>query len=117
MGIRRPTCASIKVSSSVTAQHLLLASQSPRRRELLTSLGVPFEAFSVDLDETPLPQEAPRAYVQRLAIEKASAGFASRPELTRNAWVMGSDTTVVADNQVLGKPEDIDDFRRMMKLL
>ncbi|HAQ27248.1 Maf family protein [Stutzerimonas nitrititolerans] len=83
---------------------LFLASASPRRRELLTQIGVPFELLSITLDETPLPAERPEAYVQRLAREKALAGRAAVGD--DSAAVLGADTTVVIDERILGKPAD-----------
>ncbi|QEA40231.1 septum formation inhibitor Maf [Pistricoccus aurantiacus] len=82
---------------------LCLASASPRRRELLASIGVDVDVQPVDIDETPLRGEAPRDYVCRLAREKAQAGadlIASRLP------VLGSDTVVVRDDEILGKPRD-----------
>ncbi len=83
---------------------LFLASASPRRRELLTQIGVPFELLLITLDETPLPAERPEAYVQRLAREKALAGWAAVND--DSAAVLGADTTVVIDERILGKPAD-----------
>ncbi|WP_312512324.1 Maf family protein [Stutzerimonas nitrititolerans] len=83
---------------------LFLASASSRRRELLTQIGVPFELLSITLDETPLPAERPEAYVQRLAREKAMAGWAAVND--DSAAVLGADTTVVIDERILGKPAD-----------
>lgn len=83
---------------------LFLASASPRRRELLTQIGVPFELLSITLDETPLPAERPEAYVQRLAREKALAGWAAVGD--DSVAVLGADTTVVIDERLLGKPAD-----------
>ncbi|WP_312962450.1 Maf family protein [Stutzerimonas nitrititolerans] len=83
---------------------LFLASASPRRRELLTQIGVPFELLSITLDETPLPGERPEAYVQRLAREKALAGWAAVGD--DSVAVLGADTTVVIDERILGKPAD-----------
>ena len=82
---------------------LYLASGSPRRRELLTQIGVPFTVVSAPIDETPLPGEAPAAYVERLAQAKAVAGFA---QADGAGVVLGADTTVVLDGQILGKPEN-----------
>lgn len=82
---------------------LYLASGSPRRRELLTQIGVPFTVVSAPIDETPLPGEAPAAYVERLAQAKAVAGFA---HTDGNGVVLGADTTVVLDGAILGKPEN-----------
>ncbi len=83
---------------------LFLASASPRRRELLTQIGVPFELLSITLDETPLPAERPEAYVQRLAREKALVGWAAVGD--DSVAVLGADTTVVIDQRILGKPAD-----------
>lgn len=89
---------------------LILASASPRRRELLAQIGVKFRCCPVDIDETPLPAEAAEAYVRRLALEKARAGLAVEPQ----AVVLGSDTSVVIDGQILGKPRDEEDAVRML---
>ena len=90
---------------------LYLASGSPRRRELLTQIGVPFTVVSAPIDETPLPGEAPAAYVERLAQAKAVAGFA----YTDGAGVvLGADTTVVLDGQILGKPENREEALAML---
>lgn len=87
---------------------LLLASGSPRRRELLAQIGVPFTTLSADIDETPLANEAPAAYVLRLARGKADAGLlqlANDPAYP-TACVLGADTAVVLDGRILGKPAD-----------
>ncbi|WDY57119.1 Maf family protein [Pseudomonas sp. PSKL.D1] len=81
---------------------LYLASGSPRRRELLSQIGVPFTVTTAPIDETPLPGETAEAYVERLARAKAEAGLAT---LTGPATVLGSDTAVVLDGRILGKPE------------
>lgn len=94
---------------------LILASQSPRRRELLATLGVSFRAESVDIDETPHVEERPIPYVERLALEKAQAGYVQfADELD---WVLGSDTTVVIDDTILGKPENFEHFQEIMQRL
>jgi septum formation protein len=87
---------------------LILASSSPRRREILGGLGLRFAVRPVDLDETPHPGEDPAAYVLRLAREKAAA-LAAPGEL-----VLGADTTVVLDGEILGKPADAADARAML---
>jgi len=93
---------------------LVLASASPRRRELLTQIGVPHEVRPVAIDESPLAGESPRALVERLALEKALAGL----DVTDGRLpVLGSDTIVVVDQTVLGKPRDAADARRMLRLL
>ena len=81
---------------------LLLASASPRRRELLQSAGVQFTVLPADADETWLPGELPRAYVLRVAREKARRVAALRP----GARVVAADTTVAIGDRVLGKPAD-----------
>jgi septum formation protein len=89
---------------------LVLASQSPRRRELLDQLGVHFDCCPADIDETPGPAERAEDYVVRLAIEKARAVAPQYPD----SWVLGSDTSVVINGQILGKPESKDDATRML---
>jgi len=83
---------------------LLLASRSPRRRELLEQLGIPHEVVDVGIDETPLPGEPADAYVLRLAAAKASAARRARADDPRP--VLGADTTVVIDGRLLGQPGD-----------
>jgi septum formation protein len=87
---------------------LVLASASPRRRELLAGLGLRFTIRAADLDETPLPGEDPGETVLRLAREKAAA-LAHPGEL-----VLAADTDVVIDGEILGKPRDPEDARRML---
>lgn len=98
---------------------LYLASGSPRRRELLTQVGVPFTAISADIDETPLTDEAPLDYVERLARSKALAGreqlLAREPGAP--ACVLGADTAVVLDGQILGKPQSEADALSMLQRL
>ncbi|NNA17577.1 septum formation inhibitor Maf [Pseudomonas lundensis] len=98
---------------------LYLASGSPRRRELLTQIGVPFSTVSAAIDETPLVNEPATAYVERLAREKARAGYkhvmVSPPG---DAFcVLGADTAVVLDGQILGKPVDEADALAMLMAL
>lgn len=81
---------------------ITLASASPRRRELLQQIQVSYALLPVDIDESPLPGEAPEQLVQRLAQQKAAAGFALQPRRP----ALGSDTIVVVDKQILGKPAD-----------
>ena len=92
---------------------LILASRSPRRSELLKAAGFSFEVLAADIDETPHPNEAPAAYVERLAIEKARAVLALRPDAT----VLGADTTVTIGGEILGKPDGKDDAIRMLRKL
>ena len=91
---------------------LVLASASPRRRELLALLGVPFEVAPADLDEA-LDAGSPTALVETLALEKGRAVQALRP----SAVVVGSDTVVVLDGRVLGKPTDAEHARGMLSTL
>jgi len=93
---------------------LILASASPRRRELLQQIGVRAEALPVDLDETPLPAEQPEAFVRRLACEKAEAGY---QRAGNSLPALGSDTAVVLDGEIMGKPLDEADAARMLLAL
>jgi septum formation protein len=93
-----------------------LASASPRRRQLLSQIGVSFQVLSVDIDETIAAGEAAEQYVLRLARAKAAAGLARRIA-ARHAPVLGADTAVVADGAILGKPADREDALRMLGLL
>ena len=86
----------------MTTPHVILASQSPRRRELLTLVGIPHEVRPADIDESYGAGELPRAHCERLAREKAAVVARSEPD----AVVIGSDTIVVIDDDVLGKPRD-----------
>ncbi|TWD49170.1 nucleoside triphosphate pyrophosphatase [Pseudomonas sp. SJZ131] len=95
---------------------LYLASGSPRRRELLTQIGVPFSVISADIDETPLNHETPSAYVERLARGKAEAGRRTLDSAAA-CCVLGADTAVVLDNKILGKPVDEAEACAMLKLL
>lgn len=83
---------------------LILASQSPRRKELLSQLGYQFQTISADIDESIIDNESPSDYVLRLAIEKATV--VSKNQAT-DCVVLGSDTSVIFDNHILGKPENI----------
>jgi septum formation protein len=99
---------------------LVLASASPRRRELLAQAGFSFEVHPAQIPEEPKPGEDPIAYVIRLAREKAQAVFdqlSANPETAANLAVLGADTTVTLDNHILGKPADPADAARMLRLL
>jgi septum formation protein len=91
---------------------LVLASKSPRRAEILKSAGIPFRVRISDVPEHHLPDETPRALVERLAVEKARAFPASSGEI-----VLGADTVVVVDSHILGKPINPEDASRMLRLL
>lgn len=95
---------------------LYLASQSPRRRELLTQLGLEFGVLDVDVPEQQLPDEPAEDYVSRVAREKAGAGLL-KVLATPTAVVLGADTEVVVDGAVLGKPADGDAAQRMLRAL
>lgn len=94
---------------------LILASASPRRAELLTSAGFTFTVQTAEVDETPHPGETPQTYVLRVARAKARTVAAG----CRNSGtvVIGADTTVVVEGEILGKPEGRDDAARMLKSL
>ncbi|TKJ11911.1 Maf family protein [Halomonas sp. 15WGF] len=91
---------------------LCLASASPRRQSLLASIGVPVSVLPSDIDETPLEAESPTAYVERLAVAKAQAavGKTALP-------VLGSDTAVVIDSTILGKPNNQQHAAEMLRML
>ena len=93
---------------------LYLASQSPRRCELLAQLGVAFEIVDVTVPEVRDPGETPRAYVERVARAKARAGMQAAGERDPHAVVLGADTEVVLDGRVFGKPRDDEDAAAML---
>lgn len=97
----------------MTAQ-IILASASPRRRELLDQIHIAYRVYPLDIDETPLPDEAPLAYVQRLAAEKSAAAVA---QLGDSLPVLAADTAVVLDDVIMGKPKDRDDALAMLRQL
>jgi septum formation protein len=92
---------------------IVLASASPRRQQLLTNAGIEFVAKPANIPEVRQRNEAPQAFAERMAREKARAVWAG----TRDEYVLGADTTVVLDDLVLGKPEDEEDAARMLRLL
>lgn len=95
---------------------LFLASASPRRRELLAQIAVPCVTQIASIDETPLPDEPPAAYVERLARDKARAGLLALGGRD-DAVVLGADTAVVLDGRILGKPADLNESRAMLQAL
>ena len=111
---------------SISDKRIYLASRSPRRRDLLKQIGVPFELLllredlrrGADVDETPLAEESPGVYVLRVASTKAAMavrqiayqGLPQKP-------VLSADTTVVFDGQIVGKPEDAEDAARILRTL
>ena len=90
--------------------NVILASASPRRQELLAQLAIPFSIVPANIDERPLLHETPQAYVVRLAQDKARHVAQQFPE----ALVLGADTVVVLDQEILGKPRDLDHARQML---
>ncbi|MDT7806953.1 MAG: nucleoside triphosphate pyrophosphatase [Acidobacteriota bacterium] len=108
-----------RVSQAATARRpewmtpLVLASASPRRSEILSAVGWPFETHPANVDETRLAGETAEDFVRRLAREKAEA--VARTRLF--GLVLGADTTVVVDGEILEKPRDEDDARRMLRTL
>lgn len=104
--------------SDITAAppKLFLASQSPRRQELLRQLGLSFDVLDTTIEERQIPGESALEYVRRVAREKAGAGWLQVADIP-GAVVLGSDTEVVLDGVVFGKPIDREDARRMLMLL
>ncbi len=96
--------------------HLFLASQSPRRRELLRQIGREFDVLDVDVPERREPNETPEDYVSRVAREKAGAGL-MQVAAVHDAVVIGADTEVVLDDDVFGKPVDAADATAMLRRL
>ncbi len=93
--------------------HLVLASASPRRRELMTAMGLTFDVLPADVPEDPLPSETPQAMVERLSRDKAMKVASSRQQ----GFVIGADSTVVHLGESLGKPVDDDEARAMLRRL
>ncbi|HHJ13187.1 MAG TPA: septum formation inhibitor Maf [Gammaproteobacteria bacterium] len=92
---------------------IVLASASPRRRELLRQIGVPFLQQAAEIDETPRPAESPEDYVLRMALEKARSILAGGAEFP----VLGADTAVVVGDTILGKPRDAGHATAMLRRL
>ncbi len=96
---------------------LVLASASPRRQELLRNAGIIFEVQPAHIPEEPLTGESAKDCAERLAREKALAVARQRPDLCPNDCVLGADTVVVVDGEILGKPSDAADAARMLRQL
>lgn len=92
---------------------LILASASPRRQEYFQALGLDYQTRAADIDETPGPDEQPRAFVRRMALEKARAVMALCPD----SWVVAADTVIDFAGSVLGKPRDAADAVAMLMRL
>ena len=90
---------------------IVLASSSRYRRELLQRLGLPFESWSPEVDESPLPAEPPRQTAVRLALAKAQAGARKFPK----AWIIGSDQVADLDGRPIGKPGTFENARRQLR--
>ena len=99
--------------TSLAGLKVVLASGSPRRHELLKLIGVDHEVAPAALDESQLPGEKPDAHAERLARAKSAAIAAAHPE----SLVIGADTIVVVDQHILGKPRDVADAARMLRML
>ncbi len=104
---------SIDPHSTVRLGPPILASSSPRRRQWLEALRIPFEIWAPEVDETPFPGEEPEALVLRLAKAKAGIVAAVNP----GRWIIAADTTVAVDHHVLNKPVDENDAVRMLMLI
>jgi septum formation protein len=101
----------------IDAEHpLLLGSGSPRRREIVSALGLPFQVLPADIDETRRPAEEPLPYLERITQGKLE-GVRALPGATPYAAILVADTSVVIDGDVLGKPSDIDDAARLFSRL
>lgn len=105
----------MRIARAVGNQRLLLASQSPRRRELLALLGLPFETDAPDVDEAPQSNESPIALAARLSRAKARA--CSVDHAASDAAIIACDTIVAHEGQVLGKPSDADEASEMLRRL
>ena len=91
----------------------ILASASPRRKQWLEAMRIPFEVWAPEVDETPLCDEGPEAMVARLARAKAEIVGLVNPD----RWIIAADTTVAVDHHILGKPVDEEDAQRMLMLI
>ncbi len=103
------------ISPGIKMEKLSLASKSPRRAEILRVIGWPFEVVAADVDESIREFEAPHVYVERLAREKAA--HVAKNYSQEGRLVLGADTIVVVGDEILGKPHDEADARRMLRLL
>jgi len=106
------------MTPALSKPFIYLASASPRRRELLAQVGIPVKLISGEIDETPLTDESPAAYVERLAFAKARAGYATlRATGLPPGLLLAADTTVALGSEIFGKPEHADDAMRMLARL
>ncbi len=105
--------AYLPTTRSTSFEELILASASPRRRELLAALGLPFRCITANVDETPIPDEPPEALALRLSLAKARAIASAFSQAT----IIGADTIVVLDGRILGKPATPEEATAMLKAL
>src|SRR5215207_5226494 len=105
----------------ISSEHpLIIGSQSPRRLELLKQCGIPAEVLPIEVDESIMPGERPDAMATRLARQKGAGALYQIKQLGRSAagrWILCADTIVHVSGELLGKPRDDDDARRMLRLL
>ena len=107
------TCQKVALFSVKNKQTLILASASPRRKDLLAEIGIiPDHIIPTDIDETPFRGEKPRTYVQRMAVEKAAALSGHD-----DAYVLAADTVVVMGTRILQKPVDADESYKFLSLM
>jgi septum formation protein len=104
----------VRYPGGMSADFVYLASGSPRRQELLTQIGVPFQVLKASVDEGIVPGEAPETYVVRLAKAKAAAGSAVSRTASNAVAVLAADTAVILDRKILLKPTDRTDGERML---
>ncbi|MEF2968016.1 Maf family protein [Paenibacillus sp. M1] len=102
---------------SSASRHIILASTSPRRRELVASLHIPFDVVPSHADETTPAGWTPEQIVTELAMRKADAVYRSLENCDRHGIIVGSDTIVVRDDAVLGKPKDVEEAASMLRSL
>jgi septum formation protein len=96
---------------------LYLASQSPRRAELLRQIGIKFDIIDGEIDETPIAHESPSETVARLSLQKALKGYQQLTEIQADDWVLASDTLIEIHDKVIGKPESTQQCRQILELL
>ncbi|MDJ0763017.1 MAG: Maf family protein [Myxococcota bacterium] len=96
---------------------LVLASASPRRRQLLSALGLIFDVIPAAIDETRMPDEFPAMFTERMAKEKGRAVTAMLDRARRRPWIVAADTVVVCEDQIMGKPKDKTEAAQMLKRL
>jgi septum formation protein len=113
MGNEIQHLSSQDIDSKISWAPLILASASPRRRELLSEARIPFEVVPADVDESPSEGEPPHLYASRVARDKATAISLNHPE----RWVLGADTVVAVGDQILGKPCSQEEACEMLHLL